>query len=181
MKKHYFFLYFFVSLCSTYLIAFFFADSLVRKIGLMYIFLQLPPPSRVSWTIINKIFIARFSRGVRLMTHARVRARIPFFIQMKIQLKIHDRHLHSLQSTHTRLLNAISLFLRIRFQMLLLSNTDYLSDILRTYTLLHLRSVLRSTFAYTHGTWFNLRISCNLMRIYTSKDKIYILHFIPPS
>lgn len=44
-----------------------------------------------------------------------------------------------------------------------------------------LRSVLRSTFAYTHGTWFNLRISCNLMRIYTSKDKIYILHFIPPS
>jgi len=66
IDKHYF-LYFFVFLCSTYLVAFFFADSLVRKIGLMYIFLQVPPPSRVSWTIINKIFIARFSRGVRLM------------------------------------------------------------------------------------------------------------------
>lgn len=33
----------------------------------MYIFLQVPPLSGVLWTIINKIFIARFSRGVRLM------------------------------------------------------------------------------------------------------------------
>lgn len=40
----------------------------------MYIFLQVPPLSRVSWTIINKIFIARLSRGVRLMARARARA-----------------------------------------------------------------------------------------------------------